>query len=69
MSEDKLTRQLPAVHELVKKAASGRERPCPPGLLTAATREVLAAWRQAILERGESPPDLDGLAREVGQRV
>ncbi len=69
MSEAKITRQLPAVHELVKRVAAGRERPYPPGLLTAATREVLAAWRQVILERGESPPDLDGLAREVGQRV
>jgi L-seryl-tRNA(Ser) seleniumtransferase len=38
-------------------------------LLTAAARETLDAWRQAILERGETPPDLDGLVREVRQRV
>ena len=62
-------RQLPAVHELVKKAAAGRERPYPAGLLTAAVRQVLAAWRRAILEQGEIPPDLDGLAREVRQWV
>jgi L-seryl-tRNA(Ser) seleniumtransferase len=62
-------RQLPAVHELAKKAAAGRERPYPAGLLTAAVRQVLAAWRRAILEQGEIPPDLDGLAREVRQWV
>jgi L-seryl-tRNA(Ser) seleniumtransferase len=62
-------RQLPAVHELVKKAAAGRERPYPAGLLTATVRQVLAAWRQAILEQGAIPPDLAGLTREVRQLV
>ncbi len=69
MSKARPARQLPAVHELVKKAAAGRERPYPPGLLTAAAREVLATWRQVALERGEVPPDLDGLAQEVRQLV
>jgi L-seryl-tRNA(Ser) seleniumtransferase len=69
MSEARLARQLPAVHELVKKAAAGRECPYPQGLLTAVVRQVLAAWRQAILERDETPPSLDGLVLEVRQRV
>jgi L-seryl-tRNA(Ser) seleniumtransferase len=67
MSEAGPARQLPAVHELVKKAAAGRGRSYPPGLLTAAARQVLAAWRQAILERGEKPPGIERLAREVRQ--
>jgi L-seryl-tRNA(Ser) seleniumtransferase len=69
VSRAKLARQLPAVHELVKKVAAGREHPYPPGLLTAAVREVLAAWRQAVLERGDTPPGLEDLAHEVVQGV
>jgi len=65
MTETKPARQLPAVHELIKQAAAGRERSYPAGLLTAAARQVLAEWRRAILEQGEAPPDLDELVQEV----
>ncbi len=69
MSDAKLARQLPSVHELVKKAAPGAERHYPSGALTAVAREVLKLWRQAIMERGEMPPALDDLVQEVRQRM
>ena len=60
---------MPAVHELVKKAAAEGSCPIPSGLLTTAVRQVLAAWRQAILEQGEAYPGSRSLVREVRQRM
>lgn len=67
MERQKLLRRLPAVHELVRQAAQGGD--FPQHVLTAATREVLAEWRQAVLERGEEPPGIAELAAAVRKRA
>ncbi|MGD0154133.1 MAG: L-seryl-tRNA(Sec) selenium transferase [Thermacetogeniaceae bacterium] len=69
MSDAKRARQLPAVHELAKKAASGAERHYPLGVLTEVARDVLESWRRAILEQGQAPPELNDLVADVRRRV
>ncbi|MDH7577399.1 MAG: L-seryl-tRNA(Sec) selenium transferase [Bacillota bacterium] len=68
MEKGKLLRRLPAVHELVK-ACSGEEEGYPAQLLAGAAREVLAHWRKIVLEKGETPPDLEDLAEAVRARI
>ena len=62
MDKAKLLRQLPAVHELVNCCEFCG---CPSHLLTAAARDVLAHWREKILDKGVTPPDTATLAEEV----
>lgn len=64
MERQEQVRRLPAVHELVK-AAIRDEDGYPPHILTAAAREVLAYWRQAILEKGTASPGMESLADAV----
>ncbi len=67
VDRERLLRSLPAVHELVRRAAEGSG--LPQHVLTAAAREVLAEWRQAVLERGEEPPGAAELAAAVRKRA
>ncbi|HHW41228.1 MAG TPA: L-seryl-tRNA(Sec) selenium transferase [Syntrophomonadaceae bacterium] len=68
MDRQQLVRQLPPVHELVRESA-GEHGNYPQHLLTDAAREVLAAWRRAILEEGAEPPGIADLADAVRRIV
>ncbi len=66
MEKERLLRRLPPVHELVK-ACSGKD--LSPRLLAGAAREVLASWRQIVLEKGEAPPGFADLVEAVRARA
>lgn len=68
MDNRELLRRLPAVHELVR-TSEALYPGLPVPLLTTAAREVLDLWRQELLTGERTPPSLEQLARETGQRV
>ncbi len=68
MDKQQLVRLLPPVHELVRKSA-GEHGNYPTHLLTDAAREVLTAWRRAILEEGADPPGIAEMAETVRRMV